>query len=357
MSSGGLQNLRNGNHTLVVSRILLSEYFIFLLTLAYLLVCWLFLPRILSARNIGNIFSNVWPLLAVAAGQIFVLIVAGIDLSQPSVMALTSVMGALLITTQLDPNLFAQSPLWGKMIFPGGGPLAGHSAGVLVALLVMLAAGTVVGLINGISVAFFRMPPFMVTLVTMILFSALAVFLPHSQNIMHLPHAFNILGEGSLWVIPYPLLIGVGLVVLVYLILSRSIFGRWLYAIGHNRKVSLVSGIPVLRVTVFAYAMSGFCAAIGSVLYSGRLEMGRPTLGEGLLLDIIGANIIGGVSLFGGRGRVSWTFIGVFFFVILANTLNFMNMSVYLIDVIKGLVILGATILDVVRRRILAQIG
>jgi ribose transport system permease protein len=113
----------------------------------------------------------------------------------------------------------------------------------------------------------------------------------------------------------------------------------------------------VLRVTVFAYAMSGFCAAIGSVLYSGRLEMGRPTLGEGLLLDIIGANIIGGVSLFGGRGRVSWTFIGVFFFVILANTLNFMNMSVYLIDVIKGLVILGATILDVVRRRILAQIG
>ncbi|WP_455381613.1 ABC transporter permease [Salinispira pacifica] len=339
----------------LASRLILSQYSVLALTVVYFLVCWFFFPRILSVRNISNIFSNLWPLLAVAIGQMFVLIVAGIDLSQTSTMALTSVIGSLMITTQLDPNLFSKSPLWGTLISASGGPLAGVPLGVLVALLTMLVVGTVVGLINGVSVAVFRMPPFMVTLVSMILFSALAIFLPKSQNIMNLPASFNALGEGSVWIIPYALIVGLALVAGAYLILRRSLFGRWLYAIGHNARAAHISGVPVRGVVIFAYAMSGFCAAVAAILYSGQLEMGRPTLGQTLLLDIVGANIIGGISLFGGQGRVGWAFIGVLFFVVLANTLNFMNLSVYVIDVIKGGIILGATFLDVARRRVAAR--
>ncbi|HUX51019.1 MAG TPA: ABC transporter permease [Spirochaetia bacterium] len=342
-------------HVSVMSRIILSQYSILGLTVVYFVVCWLFFPRILSIRNIDNIFSNVWPLLAVAIGQMFVLIVAGIDLSQTSIMALTSVIGSLLITNKLDPNLFAKSPFWGWLISASGGPLAHQPGAVLIAVLVMLIVGTIVGILNGVSVALFRMPPFMVTLVSMILFSALAIFLPKSQNIMNLPQSFNDLGEGRLWIIPIPLIIGILLIGLVYIILQRTLVGRWLYGIGHNPKAARISGVPVRSVIVFAYAMSGFCAAIAAIMYSGQLEMGRPTLGATLLLDIVGANIIGGVSLFGGRGRVGWAFIGVFFFIILANTLNFMNLSVYLIDVIKGAIILGATFLDVARRRLAAH--
>ncbi len=345
---------RSGRVSLA-NRLVLSQYSVLGVTILYFLVCWLFFPRILSVRNITNIFSNLWPLLAVAIGQMFVLIVAGIDLSQTSTMALTSVMGTLLITTKLDPNLFTNSPLWGKLISESGGPLAGHPGGVIIAVVVMLVVGTVVGLLNGVSVAFFRMPPFMVTLVSMILFSALAIYLPRSQNIMHLPQSFNNLGEGSLWIVPYNLIIGLLLTAIAYVILRRSLFGRWLYAIGHNARAAHISGVPIRSVIMFAYAMSGFCAAIAAILYSGELEMGRPTLGSTLLLDIVGANIIGGVSLFGGRGRVGWAFIGVLFFVILANTLNFMNLSVYLIDVIKGGIILGATSLDVARRKLTSR--
>lgn len=344
------------HHVPLLSRLILSQYSVLGLTIIYFLLVQFFFPRLLSFRNIENIFSNLWPLLAVAIGQMFVLIVAGIDLSQTSVMALTSVIGSLLITNKLDPNLFAKSPFWGTLISAAGGPLAGHPGGVIAAVIVMLAVGTAVGIFNGVSVAVFRMPPFMVTLVSMILFSALAIFLPKSQNIMHLPQSFNNLGQGNLWgVIPIPLIIGLLLIGFVYLLLNRTLFGQWLYGIGHNPTAARISGVPVRSVIVFAYAMSGFCAAIAAILYSGQLEMGRPTLGQSLLLDIIGANIIGGVSFFGGRGRAGWVFIGVFFFIILANTLNFMNLSVYLIEVIKGVIILGATSLDVARKQVTSR--
>ena len=98
--------------------------------------------------------------------------------------------------------------------------------------------------------------------------------------------------------------------------------------------------------------ISGFCAAVGGILYSARLEQGRPTLGSTLLLDIVGANVIGGISLAGGKGKVMWTIFGVVFFIFLSNTLNLLNLDFYFIDIVKGLIILAAAILDVVRSRL-----
>ena len=333
-------------------RLLLSEYFVLYLTIVYILVLTPFIPRIFHPWNIQNLMSNTWPLLAVAIGQTFVLIIAGIDLSQTSVMALSSVVGAMIMTTGVDPILFQKSPMWGILIGENGGILAGSVLAVPVGVLAMLAVGLLIGFWNGISVAHFRMPPFIVTLVSMMLFSAVTIFLPKSENIRNLPDAYLNISKSAGGFFSLSLVIAVALAVFAHLLLSRTLFGRRLYAVGINTRASEISGVPTKRVIITAYMISSLCAVIAAILYSSRLEMGRPTLGNTLLLDIVGANIIGGMSLAGGKGKITWTFFGVFFFIILANTLNLLNLSFYIIDIVKGSVILVAALLDVTRNRI-----
>ena len=251
--------------------------------------------------------------------------------------------------------MFEKSPLWGFLLSPDGGFLSGHALAVPVAIIIMLAAGVLIGLVNGISVAKFKMPPFMVTLISMMFFSGLAIYLTASENITNLPPAFIALGKSGLGVVSFSFLAALLLAALAHFILKHTIFGRWLYAVGINIRTSIVSGIPTDRVIISAYAFSGFCAAVGSILYSARLEGGRPTLGQDLLLDIIGAAVIGGISLFGGKGKVIWAFYGVLFFVLLANSLNMMNLSYFTINIVKGSVILLAAFLDVMRVRLAGQ--
>jgi len=335
------------------------------LTLACFLVLWIFLPRLGSARNLSNLSSNVWPLLMLVIGQMFVLIVGGIDLSQISIMAITSVCGALMMTSKLDPELFAGNPLWGVLISEQGGPLGGSVLAVPVGIAVMLAIGVLIGLANGLAVAKFKMPPFMVTLVSMFFFSGLAIFVTRSENISNLPESFLAIGQsylgrvragrGSVGLVPYSFFAGVALALAAWFVLARTILGRWFYAVGMNRRASVVSGVPTDRVILYAYAISGFCAAMGSVLYSSRLGAGRPTLGENVLLDIIGAAVIGGISLFGGKGKVHWAFYGVLFFVLLDSSLYMMNFRFYTVNIVKGSVILIAALLDVLRNRVRAD--
>jgi ribose transport system permease protein len=305
-----------------------------------------------SRRNIANLLSNVWPLLVLVIGQMFVLIVGGIDLSQTSIMAVTSVIGAMFIATRFDPAKFQHNPLWNVVFSEQGGLLAGSSCAVPVAILVMLVVGIFIGFLNGIAVAKLKMPPFMVTLVAMSFFSGLAIYLTRSENIMYLPDSFITIGKGAIGPVPSALLIVVSITALAFVVLNLSVLGRWFYAVGQNIRTARVSGIPTERVVILAYVFSGFCAAIGSILYSARLEAGRPTLGTNLLLDVIGAAVIGGISLFGGKGKVLWAVYGVLFFVILDNSLNKMPLEFYSIDIIKGCVILMAALLDALRTRI-----
>lgn len=332
--------------------LLLSEYFVLYLSLAYFLVLLPFIPVLATPQNLTNLFSNLWPLLAVAIGQTFVLIVAGIDLSQTAVIALSSVVVASLITQGLNPVLFEKSPLWGWFYGPDGGPLGHSPVGVAVGVAAMLMAGGLVGGLNGWAVTRLRMPPFMVTLISMTFFSAAAIWLTKSENVINLPPGYLALGEG-----PWPLIISGGLALLAHIILRHSLLGRWMYAAGSNPKAARVSGVPVERAVLAAYVLSGLYAAVGSLLYSARLEMGRPTLGSNLLLDVIGAVVIGGTSLFGGRGKVVWTLFGVFFFVLLGNTLNLLNLDFYTVDIVKGTIILLAAGLDVLRVRLARSEG
>jgi ribose/xylose/arabinose/galactoside ABC-type transport system permease subunit len=219
------------------------------------------------------------------------------------------------------------------------------------------------------------MPSFMVTLVTLMFFSSAAIWITQSQNIVNLPEAFNKLGTGDivsvyfgekglpeikrrdiLPFVTYPMLISVALAIAAHLLLSRTVFGRQVYAVGNNPKAAEISGVPVTRIIIAVFVIAGFCAAVASVLYSARLSGGRPTIGGGsVLLDIIGATVIGGTSLTGGKGKIGWTVVGVLFFVLLSNTLNYMRLSAFHIDMAKGAIILAAALLDVLRTRFLVR--
>lgn len=341
--------------TTLWQRLLLSEYFVLYLSIAYLLVLVPFVPLLATPANLGNILGNMWPLVAVAIGQTFVLIVGGIDLSQTSIMALTSVVGALLMTAQVNPLRFEKSPVWGILLGPDGGLLAGSLLAMPLGVLTMLLVGALIGALNGTAITRFGMPPFMVTLVSLILFSATAIWLTKTENVTALPAAYIAIGKGQLFGLPYAALVVIGLALLAQLSLSRTILGRWLYAIGTNARAATISGVPVQRTITLAYVMSGVCAAIGSVIYSTRLEYGSPVLGESKLLDVIGATVIGGTSLFGGKGKILWTVCGVLFLVLLDNTLNLLSLSSFTVTMVKGAVILLAALLDVIRTRLIAR--
>jgi ribose/xylose/arabinose/galactoside ABC-type transport system permease subunit len=333
-------------------RLLMSEYFIFYLCVALFAVLIPFIPVIATPYNLSNLFSNIWPLFAVAIGQTFVLIIAGIDLSQGAIISLTSVIGASLIATKVDPAVFGESPIWGKLLFEDGAILSHSSLGLPIALLAMLAIGLLIGFINGSIIAYARIPAFMVTLVSQIFFAALAIYFVKSENIINLPKGFTTIGADS-GLLSIPLVITVALAVFAHFVLSRTIFGKWLYAIGTNMRASIVSGVPQRKVIILTYMFSGFCAAVASIIYSSRMEMGRPTLGAPFLLDIVGGAVIGGSSLSGGKGKVVWTLFGVLFLSLLGNALSLLNVPFFWIEIVKGSVILMAALIDVTRTRLL----
>jgi len=309
--------------TSIWRRAVLSEYFILYLSVAWFAALTPITPGFATAENLGNIFSSMLPLLVVAIGQTVVLITGGIDLSVTSTIALASTVGALLTTRK-----------------EGAGP-------ALAAIAVMLGIGIAIGAVNGLAIHSLRMPPFIVTLATMMFFSGFAIWLTASRNIHELPQAFTRIGRGLDGGIALTLIVAVA----VHVILTRSILGRWLYAIGRNVRTALVSGVLVSRTTIAAYTISGVCAAVASILYTGRLETGSPVLGQRILLDVIGATVIGGASLFGGRGKVLWTVFGVLFMTLVDNSLNLLGLSNFAVLMAKGFVILGAALLDTARRR------
>jgi len=307
----------------------LSEHLVLWLCLVYFAVMAPFVPGFASPENLVNLFVALLPLFLVALGQTFVLITGGIDLSVTSIIALTSVVGAGVMNGHT-------------------GWLAGHPLAGLAAVLVMIALGAGIGALNGLAVTGLRMPAFIVTLTGMMFFSGLAVWFTQSKNIGNLPASFNRLG-GNPW------LAGAiaGIVgIFAHRMLTRSLFGRWLFATGHNARAAFISGVPVRGTTVVAYVVSGFCAALAAVLYTGQAETGSPVLGQRLLLDVIGAVVLGGTSLFGGRGRVLWTLCGVLFFKLVDNSLNLLNLSIFTITMVKGGVILFAALLDAARHRL-----
>jgi len=310
------------------------------LTIVYFLVLWPIVPEIAAPATLVDIVAAMGPLLVVAVGQTFVLIVAGIDLSAPSILAFTAVVGASVMTG--DNGYLGNTVL----AVPG-------------AILSFLVVGGAIGWLNGVSVTRLRMPPFIVTLSTMMFFSGAAIWYTAARtdatSIGNLPPAFIAIGQTEAGGGLIALAVAATVTLAAHLVLSRTIFGRWLYAIGLNPVAAEISGVPVRRAVTAAFIISGLAAAIASILYTGRIETGSPVLGQRILLDIIGAAVIGGVSLFGGKGKVVWTIFGVLFLSVIDKSLQLLGLSQFWVLVIKGSVILAAAVIDAARHRLLVR--
>jgi ribose/xylose/arabinose/galactoside ABC-type transport system permease subunit len=312
-------------------RSLRSEHLTLLLCVLYFASLAPFTPGFTTQSNFANVLTTLLPLFVVAVGETVVLIGGGIDLSVTSIIALCSITGAAVMSGD-------------------HGWLAGHPLAVPVGIAAVLLTGALVGGLNGLAVTWFRMPPFIVTLTSMMFFSGLAIWLTQSKNIGNLPPAFNAIGSRLWMALPVTLLVGGG----AHFLLSRTLGGRWLYAVGHNAQTARISGVPVQEVLVGTYILSGFFAALASILYTGQAESGSPILGQKLLLDIIGATVIGGTSLFGGKGKILSTLFGVLFIKLIDNSLNLLDLSYFTIMMVKGGVILFAACLDALRNKVLA---
>lgn len=325
---------------LILQRAISSGYLVLALTVLYVLAVWPFVPEIVSPTNVIAILLQVIPLFIAAVGLMLVLMVAQIDLSATSIMALSCVVGASIITAQ-------------------GGYMAGSPLAPGAAIAAILTIGMAFGALNGFCTAYMEMPSFLVTLTTMMFFSGAAIWYTalhtaSGSSIGSLPGSFIDLGYGGIFGVPYAGIAAVLIGLACHFLLTGTVFGRWIVAVGFNPRAALVSGIPVRRVIVWTFVISGICSAVAGIIYTARLEAGMPILGQRILLDIIGATVIGGVSLFGGTGRVLGVFFGVLFLSVVDNGLQLMGLSLSSVFAIKGTVILFAALLDVLRHQMFA---
>jgi ribose/xylose/arabinose/galactoside ABC-type transport system permease subunit len=325
----------------LVRLVLFSDSLVLALTVLYVAALWFAVPEIVSPTNLYDIFLQVLPLFVAAMGLMMVLLVAQIDLSATSIMAMSCVVGASIMTAQ-------------------GGYLAGHASAPIAAVLAIVAIGLLIGVLNGVCTIVFDIPSFLVTLVTMMFFSGAAIWYTAAHtssgsSIGALPSSFLAIGYGGIAGIPYAAMITVVLAIAVHLVLTRTVFGRWVRAVGLNPSAAAISGVPVKRVVIGCFALSGLFAAFAAVIYTARLEAGTPILGQRILLDVIGAAVIGGVSLFGGKGSVLGVLIGVLFLSAVDNGLQLLGLSLSSVYAIKGGVILLAAVVDAIRHNLMAR--
>jgi ribose transport system permease protein len=282
-------------------------------------------PHFLTVENLLNVLRQSSINAILALGQLMVIITAGIDLSIGSVLGVTNVVLAILLVA-------------------GWHPLSACAAAI--------AVGLSVGLLNGLLLTRLRLPhPFISTLGTMNVARGAALLLAGGVPISGLPGPFRTATGGNVSGIPMPVLIAAAAYVAGHVFLTRTVWGRDLYAIGGNREAARLAGIPVERRLNLAYALSGFTAALAAIVLAGRMNSGFPLAGSGAELDAIAAAIIGGASFFGGVGTVGGTLIGALIIGFLRNGLNLLDVSAYWQMVVIGCVIVAALFLEVLRHR------
>ena len=280
-------------------------------------------PDFLTPNNLLNVGIQASVVAILAFGQTFVIVTAGIDLSVGSVAALSAMVAAF----------------------------TGQSWGMppMVALLFGLLTGLAAGMASGAATAYGKLPPFIATLAMLSVARGLTLVVSNGIPIPT-PSVVTWLG-GSVGPIPMPVVVLLVMGVIGWFILNRLSIGRAMYAVGGNLEAARLSGIPVKRVLVTVYALSGIFAAVAGLVLSGRLASAQPQAATGYELDSIAAVVIGGASLAGGVGRISGTLIGALVLAVIRNGLNLLNVSAFWQQVIIGLVIAVAVGIDVLRRK------
>jgi ribose/xylose/arabinose/galactoside ABC-type transport system permease subunit len=278
-------------------------------------------PAFLTLNNLANVTRQASIVGIIGIGMTFVILTAGIDLSVGSIVGFAAITLAILM---------AEGVTW---------PLA---------ILVALAAGAMVGALNGLGITKGRVQPFIMTLGMMVIARGVTMTITSGKPVPIGPAAADIawIANGNVLGVPIPVLLLALIAAVAWFVLRYTPFGRDVYAVGDNLEAARLAGISTNRTIFSVYVISGVCAAVAALIIVARLTAGEPRQGEGLELDAIAVTVIGGTSLFGGEGGVIGTLVGTGIVAAMNNLLNLLHVSPFSQEIVKGLIILGAVLLE-----------
>lgn len=306
----------------------LSKFGIYIAFFIIFIVLTFMNPVFLTSTNLINILKQASITSVIAIGTTFILISGGLDLSSASVAALAGVCSAMFG-------------------LPGEYPF-------IIPLVIALAVGASCGLVNGVVVAKGKVPPFIATLGMMTIARGLALIVTKAKPVFGLSPSYIYLGSGKIGNIPILIIVMVLVLIGSYGILNATKLGRHIYAVGGNENSAYVSGINIVKIKLLVYMIGGMLSGFAGLLLAGRIQSGTPVMGQGLELDAIAAAVIGGVSSTGGIGKVYGAVIGALMLAMVSNGLDLLNISPYIQQVIKGMIIVFAVFFDVNTKKVKA---
>ena len=289
-------------------------------------------PNFLKVENLLNVANQIAVIAIIAIGMTLVIITAGIDLSVGSLIALAAVVAAWSIREL-------------------AGAKEASVAAMVLCSLVGIGACALIGLGAGFFITLFRLPPFIVTLSVLFIARGVAFRITGSQSISELPDSFVWLGRGAdLLSLPNSVVLMLALYVLAHILMSRMVLGRYVYAVGGNAEAARLSGVPVRRVLLFVYTLSGALAGVGGIILASQLQSGSPLYGETYELYVIAAVVVGGTSISGGEGKVLGTLIGALIIGVIQNGMNLTGVESKTQLIVFGAIILLAVLVDRLKR-------
>lgn len=290
-------------------------------------------PNFLKTSNLLNVANQIAVIAIIAIGMTLVIITAGIDLSVGSLIAFSAVLCCWFMKEWM------------------GGPDASVMGMIIAALFAVLGCG-IVGLFSGSMVAYFGVPSFVASLGMMMVASGFAYMISGGLSIYQIPPAFDWLGRGeAFWGIPNAVVLMILLYVFAQFVMSRTTAGRYIYAVGGNPEAARLSGVPVKKILLWVYTVSGALAGLGGVVMASQFRSGDPKYGLMYELYVIAAVVVGGTSLAGGRGKVFGTLIGAFIIAVIQNGMNLTGVQSYTQKVVLGIVLLSAVLLDMIKKK------
>lgn len=300
----------------------MSELTTLIALVGLMIVITIINPSFLTTNNLLNLLLQVTANGFIAFGMTFVILTGGIDLSVGSSLALSSALAAGLI---------------------GGG------LPVPVAIVLAICLGGLFGMLNGLLIAYGKLAPFIITLATMTIFRGATLVYTNGNPVtkgLSDSFLFQFLGQGYIVGIPFPVILMFLVFVILAILLHKTAFGKAVYALGGNEKAAYISGIKLNKVKIIIYTISGMMASLSGLIITSRLSSAQPTAGASYEMDAIAAVVLGGTSLSGGKGRIWGTLIGALIIGVLNNGLNIIGVSAFWQQVVKGIVILIAVLLD-----------
>ena len=282
-------------------------------------------PKFLTGSNILNLFKSNAVNAIITCGMLMAILMGEIDISVGSIVGLTGVTAAFLLTNK-------------------GVPVP------LVVVLILL-LGALIGAVNGFFIAYVHVPAFVATLATQSIGRGLTAIITNGVTIRIRNDLYTSLGNKNLGAVSITVIYALVVLILTWFLLNRTRFGYYIYAIGGNRTAAAYSGVNVRKYNMIPYILSGLFCGVGGMIWSARLGSAAAMLGSGFEMDAIAATVIGGTSMTGGVGTVGGTFIGILIIGVITNGLNLMGINSFWQDVFKGIIILAAVVIDIVRKK------